>query len=685
MKPWSVDAREAIKDIADIKNSLIEETEGIKDFLYKDKCYFVVATKGLGKSLLLLTKRKFLQDTAHLFTRKKFSQNPSYTIMPSNTLLDVPKFTILNLGEASISILRDKDAMELLWSMSIVISILKNLRKDEIIADENISSSLKRLFKGKSKNVSEILTEIVSSMDRDTFFGELTTDYNLILIPTIRTIKEHVMLFIDNVDECFEHAGKEIWNTAQSSLVRAMYTLIRLVPGKLKLFASIRKEAFITLKENNAMFLQYDGVSLDISYDENELKNIFIKNINAEAKENEERILKKDLLRIDPICAFIGTKEIQHGHVNEKEDIFKYISRHTLQRPRDFMVIGNKISMCPIATRDPTTRDGISKIKNLINEAATKIAENYIEENAPHLTIEKKDLDRVFGLINSNILEEKKVKEICMQFNGNKADCMQKNCKKCKKTHIFCQLFKMGLLGYVTEEPTEEKISVQKFAKVGERMFETDGLLPNSNHYLIHPILDQLIRTKNSEYKDKIDKVNIVGCDRPWKVIKQVPSENINRPTLFISSTMDLKEYRDRIEEEANVKGYAVIRSEQQNDRNALKKCQNNARTCNFFVAVLGPRYGEEFNGKSICEHEFDAAFKDNPRKIIVYMIEGDINRWEPKQRIFAQKIQNIHKLGYARGERVSKLNIKTRLEKDLLEKINSLTKPMKMVLKRKH
>ena len=58
MNPWSVDAREAIKDISDVSDDLIEETNDIEVFLRQDRYYFVIASKGLGKSLLLLAKRK---------------------------------------------------------------------------------------------------------------------------------------------------------------------------------------------------------------------------------------------------------------------------------------------------------------------------------------------------------------------------------------------------------------------------------------------------------------------------------------------------------------------------------------------------------------------------------------------------------------------------------------------------
>ena len=37
MNPWSIDAREAIKDISDVSDDLIEETNDIEVFLRQDR------------------------------------------------------------------------------------------------------------------------------------------------------------------------------------------------------------------------------------------------------------------------------------------------------------------------------------------------------------------------------------------------------------------------------------------------------------------------------------------------------------------------------------------------------------------------------------------------------------------------------------------------------------------------
>lgn len=361
----------------------------------------------------------------------------------------------------------------------------------------------------------------------------------------------------------------------------------------------------------------------------------------------------------------------------ENETPFDYIFRHTLMRPRDLMLIGNKIVSCkPPALRNPETKEGMETLKELVNAAGTEIAEQYLPEVLPHLTIKREDLDNVFKLIDSNVLDAQKTKEICMKFNGNDAICLQNKCKECNgKRHIFCELYKIGLLGYVHLKPTSKDEYVQKFSSVGENTFQDVRLLPLSSHYLIHPILDGLIRRANERYKHQINDVNIVGYDRPWKFHRDIPTESINRPTVFISSTLDLKSYRNKIEEIVIAKNFAPIRSEFLNSPESLNSLRKLATNCHYFVAILGSRYGDEIDGKSVCEHEFDAAYGANPLKIIAYIVEGKIDSWEQKQQQFIKRVQSMAQLGYARGEQLTLLNVKSRFDKDIVERIAQLTK----------
>lgn len=502
MDPWSIDAREAIKDLSDIDVDFVEETDDIGNFLRRDRYRFIIATKGLGKSLLLIVKRKNLKGVD--------------CVIPKGRLLDVPVLSIDTFSRDQISFLYEEETMEKLWTISIIIAVINNLDLSDEILKKDISKSLRYIIKEEASTISGNMGEILRSTNRKEFYQGIMNDYNK-LTSFAQMIDNSVAAFIDNVDECFENLvagfGRDMWYIAQDSLIRAIYKLVRLNP-KFKFYASIRKEAFLKMKQSTEMYQQYKGVSLDLKYHKEELKEIFIKNIK---KEENKNLLYQNLLRTDPIRSFLGTDTIHHGYVNENENIFDFIYRHTLQRPRDFMEMGHALSACPIAERNPSTEIGTHRINFIVNETATIIANTYISEILPHLRFrERSDLDKIFGFIDSNVLDQPTIKQICMLYN-EKYDCLTKNCKLCKdKTHIFCELYKIGLLGFVEEDPSKKGAYRQQFCMVGERTFDDTGILPDSSYYLVHPILDELIRGKNKSYKEHINDINIIGHYRPW-------------------------------------------------------------------------------------------------------------------------------------------------------------------------
>jgi class 3 adenylate cyclase len=58
---------------------------------------------------------------------------------------------------------------------------------------------------------------------------------------------------------------------------------------------------------------------------------------------------------------------------------------------------------------------------------------------------------------------------------------------------------------------------VQRFLRPGEAPLEPDGALPRATHYLVHPVLSDVIGRVNPAYLERIDRVNIAGYGRPWR------------------------------------------------------------------------------------------------------------------------------------------------------------------------
>ena len=55
--------------------------------------------------------------------------------------------------------------------------------------------------------------------------------------------------------------------------------------------------------------------------------------------------MRPERLRDDPLEAFLGRTHVTARlHRREDEDVFDYVCRHTLLRPRDLMTIGQRLS-----------------------------------------------------------------------------------------------------------------------------------------------------------------------------------------------------------------------------------------------------------------------------------------------------------------------------------------------------
>jgi hypothetical protein len=85
-------------------------------------------------------------------------------------------------------------------------------------------------------------------------------------------------------------------------------------------------------------------------------------------------------------------------------------------------------------------------------------------------------------------------------------------------------LYRVGLLGYVQHDLVRGEWR-QRFLRPGEATLDPNGTLPHATHYLVHPILSNVIARANPAFLQRIDRVNIVGYDRPW----HEPDSNLDR------------------------------------------------------------------------------------------------------------------------------------------------------------
>src|SRR5262245_38565827 len=281
MKAWTVDADD-IRVPEDFDESLLHRTPEIDDFLSQDRDdkFVVIGTKGFGKTLLLKAKRVLYQREGRA------------VCLPDGNLLDKPigdkvfgKETIQLFGASSLW-------WSKVWLTAIAVAILKRL---DASGGLDVSPKLKALV--ADEHLQGVIDHFVRLLDLTP--GDLqrcATDTDGHLVPRLRAVNTPVAIFIDGVDEYFNKhieslgsrasaAGQlspEIWYYSQLGLVEVAYQLRR-VNHHVKVFAAVRKEAYTRLRHSTAMWLQYWGSAVDITYSAASMREIFVNNIRRES------------------------------------------------------------------------------------------------------------------------------------------------------------------------------------------------------------------------------------------------------------------------------------------------------------------------------------------------------------------------------------------------------------------
>ena len=497
MRSWTVDADD-IKVAEDFDDALLHKPPWLEGFLGAggDEKFIVIGTKGFGKTLLLKAKRVRYQATDGVLC------------IPVNALLDKP------IGDKIFS----KDMLELyahstewwakVWLIAIAAAVLKRLDQlDNLRVTPRLGALL------EDARLTGVIDHFVNLLDLPRHeLHRCATDADNALVPRLRALNTPVAIFIDNVDEYFnKHVRRavgrasdtgeispNIWYFAQMGLVEVAYQLRR-VNHHLKVFAAVRKEAFLKFDEMTSMVQQYRGSAIDIHYTPESLREIFENNIR---REKDRNLVAPELLKTNPVEAFLGQRTLPNPFTHEEEDVFDYLARHTLRRPRDFMTIGQKLS-----DLRPSERRLRERFQEVVGQGAAEIASEYLNEIAPYLG--NVDMARVLAQIPSNVLTRATVEDIFLEHNAAVGPGEE-------LSHIFCMLFRAGLLGHLDTNHLTGK-RMQHFLPTGQEIFQPDGILPSSSHYLVHPVLAGVIARLNPQYAQSIDRVNIIGHARPWK------------------------------------------------------------------------------------------------------------------------------------------------------------------------
>lgn len=506
---WIVDS----DDLGEPGEEVVVQTKAIQDFLRPESTarFMLVATKGYGKTLLLRAKRAKLEQRGN---------TNSFHLLPESALTDRPPGKIKDFSKGEIERI-EKDLMfwENTWSLAITVAMIKfaQSKSTEVTPldlDRLTSDGLRDIYLREDwRNITHHFNGVLALKPPVQYY-KAVEDLKTTITPTYSNLNVPLASFIDNVDEHFDlpltnmtsdsapadweagDASNRFWYAGQMGLARA----IRALHGynkHVKIFASIRQEAFEKLKSEEQKALQFMGSALTLAYSFDDLRKIFVDNLVNEPAENCVAPRAKD-----PFKRFFGEEncELCHPHVGEYEHVWNYILRHTLLRPRDLMAIGKSLS--DISPDQRTER----RIRHAVNNASAEIADAYLNEIRPHLPFQL-DFDRLFRTIPSNILSVDDIREVGEQYNQA---CKEAN-REDQCGDALGVLSRVGLLGRVKCVVGD---NTQHFARPGKEPFTSTDVLPQADYYVIHSSLDEHIR-RVSTYR--FNNLNIAGAGRPWR------------------------------------------------------------------------------------------------------------------------------------------------------------------------
>lgn len=499
-----------------IAEKLLYKNSQIYSFLETINKHFIVAGKGLGKTVILKTKR-------FMFERKEVNKSALSPIffVPSDTpYLD----TLINFGTldtSKITVLSDTEMAMKIWEFSIQLSVVTIFiaRTKQELSSELINV-LPKFISVYIKNKMELspcsilgllLQKSVSSINQiiDTHSADVSISYNNVHTP--------MYIFIDKVDQAFLGYKEKMWHSMQIGLMEAAWSCMR-SNHHIKIYASLRIEAYINHISPNTKALT--GEVFNLAYSKNDLGGIL--DSLSSFYENKK------------FHEFIGFADFINPITNENEKVLDYIYRHTTGTPRDLVCIVSKLH----ETKKNLPLLDIPSFRETVNKSSyedigtTTLAENTMFLNALSLTSER---ERFFSLIHRNLLYREELISICRKFNGiedssdNKLDDLSendltdsaeecKNCSRCKRNHPFCELNNIGLLGNIGE--VEEK-KFQTFIEPHElRGNLQTSLNRNSQIYLLHPSLYRhILKARNDcRLPSTIVKFITVLNKHPWTI-----------------------------------------------------------------------------------------------------------------------------------------------------------------------
>lgn len=576
--------------------NIFYKNKNVRTFLEDNDKFCILSGKGYGKTLLLKIKRKNIEkDGMHC--------------LPSNeVMLDVP--TEIRFNKELANYMKDYNNWKVLWQVAICLSVIRyakdrfeNEYKENIDYLDDIFKEL--IYQNNNITPCEYFVYLLST--RRKYLNTLLTKVHEI-ISVYNKINFQMAIFIDSVDEAlklciYKQNGltksshgtidADFWYFSQHGLVEAIGQLSK-KSKHIKIYCSARQEAFFYTERLTDLKQQLRSYTVELKYSFDDMRNMFdlyIQNID------EKYLTTPELKYENPQKAFVGFDIVKHTYTDETEILFDYIYRHSLKRPRDIMDI------C-LAISEINENKDIDKFKVAVNTRSHRIVREYLEVADPFLhNLDQEEIIDLFSIIYTNVLDRKSLIDLCSQFNKINRFCSIINCVSCSEKHPFCNLYNIGLLGYI-EEVHALKKHKQSFVEPGHSEQYNNNILPKSEIYLLHPSLNdylQQIRSRNNGDFNYAQDI-IVGDNREY--IDYDTKQILTRKNIFVSSTgYDLKDLRSEIKPFLHEKGFKKVYCYEYPDFpvhepiHTHDNCIEVVKKADIYIQIIDGRYGGKYSG----------------------------------------------------------------------------------------
>lgn len=607
-------------DFNDMLDTAIYRTSQVQEYLEGNKLG-VAALRGVGKTFLMKAKRQIEQNKQGVIC------------LPTDQMVD--SISEIVLDPSSKGYLEDYANWPPIWKSAILISLFSACLKEE--REEFKMCKLPKahasiLKQRTTLRLSQAFIDIIGQSAQ--VLGELRAELPS-LLPYFTFPRNDFSFFIDKIDQTFSvHVYKHLhpygpinpdyWIFAQLSIAEASYDIYSNQNKHIKVFFSIRKTALRCGSKYSYKFQNFEQGIQQIEYTKNQMLEMIDQYIVREKAINlsipEEQFS-------NPFKAFLGVDSIPHRYViNTEEKAFDYIYRHTLGKPRDLMYICNKL-----CEQIPKLKNGDIEhaIRECVNTASVELLNNFLEEISIEplfYNLKPNHVETLCKLIPSNYLNIRVMNDLCSEFNKEQAkdvkeyieiNFCRKKCEECDNMHPFCQLYNIGLIGYL--DKNRDGIYKIRYHSFDDGIIGlTAHSLPVSDLYFMHPALSNIIEKTRKLRGDKYNLANIIISENTFiteknksfllrknnSIAKHMPSRRV-----FISSTCrDLHDERIALAKLLNHLGYKAICSDADDfdpiciNTHSHDHCIHEMQKCNYVIFILSGRYGQKYIGSEFLQ-----------------------------------------------------------------------------------